>query len=251
MDYSIGLQIAIPFYGKIRPQPLINLTRWRVTPLGITWQITWVEDKPIPLCYEALAKYAIATNAKWLFVLDQDVLLPPHALAQLISRNVDVCCGVYYAKTDMPQPLIFTEKGMGPFYDWEPGDFFKIWAGGNGCCLIKTDVLKHIEQPWFKTDWVENNNGIEIFNKGNADLYFFDLLCKNGIDVWCDTKVICGHMDFDSKKIYPQDDATREKLFKDGHPLYPAKGLGNWWDIKQFGEKAEDEINIYSGGQSK
>ncbi len=249
MEAAIGLQIAIPFYGKIRHHPLINLTRWRTTPIGITWQVTWVEDKPIPLCYEALAKYAVTSGAKWVLFLDQDILLPPYAIAQMISRNVDVCCGVYYAKTEMPQPLIFTEKGMGPYYNWMPGDFFRIWAGGNGCCLVRTEILEKIEQPWFDTDWVDNIKGLEVLNRQNADLYFFDKLAKAGIEVWCDTKVICGHEDFETKRIYPIDKETRDKLFAEGHPLYPIKGQGNWWDLTEFGKDNEDEVSIHAGAR--
>ena len=59
-----------------------------------------------------------------------------------------------------------------------------------GCALIRTDVFRKIEYPWY--DWV--NYGDKNRGMLSEDLYFC-VLCRNsGVPIHADVRVGCGHL---------------------------------------------------------
>ena len=66
----------------------------------------------------------------------------------------------------------------------------EVHGGGSGCALIKTDVYKRLEYPWY--DWVnygDNNRGML-----SEDLYFCALCHVHKIPIYADVRVGCGHL---------------------------------------------------------
>jgi hypothetical protein len=186
VKHNIGptLMIAIPTLG--RPVPL----QWALNfksmnpPINYNCDFNIVLGKEIGYARNSLAKAALARGCKYLFFLGDDVVAPPHTLRQLIYRmennpNIDVVGGVYCAKADPPAPLVFVGNGVGSYWDWKIGEFFECTGLGMDCTLIKTDILKKIPEPWFKTvDEDSFADGKPAAEAWTEDLYF----CKKVAD---------------------------------------------------------------------
>ena len=67
---------------------------------------------------------------------------------------------------------------------------FEIHGGGMGCALIKVDVFRRLQYPWY--DWVNyrgNKRGML-----SEDLFFCEQCHGKKIPVYSDTRAGCGHM---------------------------------------------------------
>lgn len=103
--------------------------------------------------------------------------------------------GIYFTKTIPPQPIVGRTFGQGPSYDWKLGDVFECQVLGTGCMMIRTDVLKKIERPWFKE--VNEINPADNINaiKMTDDCYFIKKLIEAGYKVMADGGTIPIHWD--------------------------------------------------------
>lgn len=79
-----------------------------------------------------------------IFFVDDDVLVHPDALLQLLSRQVPMVSGLYYAKSSVPQPLVLSGDYDGTPTSWTPGDLVPCWAHGMGLTLIEADVFRRL-----------------------------------------------------------------------------------------------------------
>jgi hypothetical protein len=61
---------------------------------------------------------------------------------------------------------------------------------GLGGIMVNPEVYKTMEYPWFRRMWNEN----EVALLG-ADYSFYANCKKAGVDVWCDTDLIFGHVE--------------------------------------------------------
>ena len=160
-----------------------------------------------------IAMKAQELNADYVMMIDNDVTPKPDALVNLLSHDVDVVSGFYMHRcTDTNKTTertcvckLLQPDGM-PYFNYplesewtadelrekrESGEYLlQIHGGGMGCILIKTQVFDTIRYPWY--DWVnypDDNRGML-----SEDLYFCEQ-CKNeGIPVYVDTRVSCGHL---------------------------------------------------------
>lgn len=79
-----------------------------------------------------------------IFFVDDDVLVHPDALLQLMSRQAPMVSGLYYAKSSVPQPLVLSGEYDGTPTTWTPGDLVPCWAHGMGLTLIEADVFRRL-----------------------------------------------------------------------------------------------------------
>ena len=95
-----------------------------------------------------IVRAAIEQDAEWLFLLEQDNILSPGTFFRLNEymrkATVPVVSGLYFTKSNPPEPMIYRGAGNS-FYDkWKMGD--KVWAGGvpTGCLLIHMSILREM-----------------------------------------------------------------------------------------------------------
>src|ERR1022692_843858 len=204
-----GIVIGIPTLG--RP---VNL-EWAMAlksmnpPINFNCVFQILKGQPVDVARNAMAKYAVEAGAKYLFFLGDDVVCPGYTLRQLIFRmeqdpTLGVVGGVYCAKCDPPAPLVFRGNGVGSYWDWKIGEYFEVTGLGMDCTLIRTEILKEIPEPWFKT--VEQDQFLDGINNAESwteDLWFFNQLGQLGKwKVMCDSFVICDHFDIYTGTTY-------------------------------------------------
>ncbi len=92
------------------------------------------------------AKRMVEGGYEWLLFIESDNILPPNTFIKLnkymIKGDVPVVGGLYFTKTEPPEPMIYREPGKGFFADWKLGD--KVWCRGLpfGCTLIHSSIIR-------------------------------------------------------------------------------------------------------------
>ena len=90
----------------------------RTVPSGIYWTYIYncTDFKKDPNSNYATARTEVVKKAqemgsKWLMFIDSDVFIPADAISRLMANDADIISGVYWMKTEPPQPVIFKELG--------------------------------------------------------------------------------------------------------------------------------------------
>ena len=213
--------IGIPSFGQVSMHWAMSLTSIAM-PINFTNQFSIVLDKKIDDARNEISAIVVNndTEPRFLFFLDDDVIMPPNTLRKLVHRmenlpeDVGAISGVYYAKNEPGEPLIFKERGRGSYYDWKVGDFFQTWAAGCGLVLIRADVLRRMKEqhgePWFMVDYglSQTKEGAYEARALTEDLYFYNKMAEtiapNGkpYSLWIDTNIQASHFDKYSKKFF-------------------------------------------------
>ena len=156
---------------------------------------TWngVVDK-----FQEASDRAVKEGYDYLWIVEADVIIPPHALTHLLSMDADVACGVtpYHFQNYLNDPHF---KGLCCTGYVKPnwaninlyldeirdkvlvGSKDKMIFNGTGCILIKTDVLKKIRWRW--------DNKVSGF-----DVYFWVDVQQADFKAVTDGYVVCEHL---------------------------------------------------------
>jgi hypothetical protein len=154
-----------------------------------------------------------------LFV-DDDCLVPPYALTRLLSHKRPIVSGLYFAKTDSPQPLMLRGEYGGLVESWTPGEMVECDGHGMGCTLIETRVFRDVAasglvgtELWhgreiaqfFKTtrdDFALEDGSPKLFNQ-TEDMYFLSRARSLGHQPSVDTGCFVWHWDESRKTAFP------------------------------------------------
>lgn len=148
-----------------------------------------------------LAKTAIDGGYTHLLQLDTDMTYPPDTLEKLLAADVDVICGFSITRCPPHWP-VFGEVGAEPYVylsEWPTdtkrcdgrmlGEVQPTAIAGGAALLVRTDVFKWLPEPWFSHgETLQNGDGV------GEDAYFCQQCRDAGIEVWCHSGVICGHI---------------------------------------------------------
>ena len=140
---------------------------------------------------EQLADEALKQGADYLMWVDTDMTFPPSMIQCMMAwfekdPSLDAVTGLYtwkqppflphvYARY-VPEDDKFTVAGAFPL-----NGGFNVEGAGFGCVMIKADLFKRTERPWFKYEY-----GVY-----GEDLYFFKK--ARPVNMICDTRITCKH----------------------------------------------------------
>lgn len=204
-----GIMLGIPTLG--RPVSLAWASAYKslVPAINFNMVVCQINGAPVAEARNAIVREALKIDAKYIFFLGDDVVVPPHTLRQLITRlennsHIGVVGAVYCSKSNPPAPLVFRGNGEGSFWDWRVGEFFEVTGLGMDATLIRTDLFKELPDPWFKTvDETEFENGINKASQYTEDLWFLkNVVEKTESRIYCDASLICTHEDVLGGKTY-------------------------------------------------
>lgn len=144
--------LSIPMTGLLRAE-------WVLARYGQIIPVNWSNAELIqwfsnfsPLRYAVddarniAVKHVVEKDFEWLLFIDHDVILPRDTFVRLNEYighgKYPVVSGVYSAKGNPPEPLVFRGRGNSWYRDWEYGD--KVWCDAvpMGCTLISGKLLK-------------------------------------------------------------------------------------------------------------
>ena len=201
--HQMTLAYGVPYSGKNLPPYLVRAYGACTPPMNTKGVYIECFGKPIDEARNWLAEQAIEVNAKYLFFWDEDVLLPPHLLRELIFLlehypKYGVVGGIYCLKTPRPEPMIFRGSGTGPFWDWKVGEVFEVTGIAMGCTVIRTAVFKDCPKPWFKTvsDHEAELDNIHMATEYTEDLWFCKQLTEHtDWKIAAHGGLVCPHVD--------------------------------------------------------
>lgn len=201
------LLIGTPMTGLVRSE-------WVVSRYGQTIPTNWshVEvmqwmSSHVPLRYQVadaeniIAKAVVENNFEWLLFIESDNVLPPNTFVKLnsymIKADNPIVGGLYFTKSDPPEPMIYREPGGGYFADWKLGD--KVWCRGLpfGCTLIHGSIIRElwkrapeymvgntVTRRVFKHPedvQIDPNSSDFFITQGTTDLNFCNELIREGV----------------------------------------------------------------------
>ena len=217
--------ICVPLYNSVPASFFVNfinrLHEWKDQnkyDVQIYMRASTIVDK----ARNDLVKMALKDNCDYVFFIDSDTIIPNGAIDALLAMNVDIASGLYFSKGKPYLPVARVKEGEKHFYleDFEFNQIIEVQGVGMGCCLIKTDVFKKLEFPYFKLEWRKHE---DIDYQIAEDLYFCDEAIKAGYKVHLNTGVICEHYGIEVgaehfmiyKEALKQDREDREEMIED------------------------------------
>lgn len=233
MQLKAGVVVGIPFrarkegttHGLVVPE-------WAVTLANLVWPmnttVAWAPVKGLPrdTARNNIAEETLRLGAPYLWFIDDDVQVPPDAARHLLTTikqapdDVMVVGGIYCGKLDPPEPLVYVGgNGTGAHWKWKRGDIFECSGIATGCMLIKTEVFKHIEKPWFRDvdgeteGWNVEHKAPTAYLNMTDDLWFCEKIQAAGFKILADTRVLCSHWDVENDKVFD--------LPADSYPMKP------------------------------
>jgi len=180
-----------------------------MAPMNATMARACVKGKPVDVARNELVSYARRIGAKYIFFIDDDVLVPHNAIIRLFGLKTGVATGVYYTKTQPSTPVILKRDRPAGFEDWKFGDVVEVDYCGGGCLLVKMEVFDAIKEKFpDKEPFKYNRSRVDIDEDMGfigEDVWFCDLATKCGYPIMCDTGVQCGHEDAANGLVYKYD----------------------------------------------
>jgi len=154
------------------------------------------------------------------FFVDDDCLVPPYALTKLLEHRRPIVAGLYFAKTETPQPLMLRGEYDGLVERWTPGELVECDGHGMGCTLIEMRVFRALiasgrltQTLWdgrliwefFKTtrDQFTIEDGSPKITNQTEDMFFLRLAKAIGFQSAVDTGCFAWHWDETRKTAFP------------------------------------------------
>jgi hypothetical protein len=188
--------------------------------------------------YNTICKKFVDEGFEWLFIVEDDVILPVDCLLKIGNYiNQDkhpVVSGLYYLKAEPTLPLVFRGRGNGAFTKFKLGD--KVWVDGvpMGCLLINGRIINYLWENSEEYTAIDGEKLRKVFTTprrvlfdpntwtahshcGTQDLFFCDriinedILSKTGWKKFArrrypflvDTSIFCRHIDLNTGRQFP------------------------------------------------
>lgn len=202
--------VGVPTFGAVSIQWHGHMMQLQ-TPLNRVVRHCYIQGREVGDARNEIVRHALALEgplgerASHVLFIDDDVLVPPDAIARLLAHKRPIVSGLYYAKTVTPQPLMLRDAQGGIITDFEPGSVVDCWAHGMGCTLIARDVFEAVEAPWFKTTRQQQSehDGVPVFFSQTEDVYFLQRAKALGYQPAVDTSLFCWHWQMSERQAYP------------------------------------------------
>lgn len=156
-------------------------------PVNTTIQFALTSDRIVGR--NTLTRMALEQGAEWLMFLDDDHVFPPELLTRLLAHDVAIV-GALYMQRQVPfAPIAYSNKTEDERYipvqlaDHGPNDLIEVAALGTGGMLIRSEILRAMQEPWFE------------HGRASEDLIFCDRVYELGLGpVYCDLGARMGHL---------------------------------------------------------
>jgi GT2 family glycosyltransferase len=191
-EESKKIVIGIPHTGILYTDVALSLFKMRSRH---AINIQMLKSSILYISRENLVSAAFHFNADYIMFLDSDQTIEPDTvdrMAQHLINGEDIVTALIFRKDPPFQPCIFKSQKELPnhqialeYYDVDTQDLtkpFYVESCGLGCAMIKLDVFKNINQPWF----------LPRPYTGEDIAFMWDVKQK-GYKILCDPTINIGH----------------------------------------------------------
>jgi hypothetical protein len=163
---------------------------------GSVTTILSMGDTYIDTARNLLVTYAldVPTEPSHLMWIDDDMILPDDAVAQLAAHDVDIVGGLYHQRSAPYLPVAYnrddsTERGVRMIeLDEDPHGLIEVDGLGLGATLVRLEIYLKMAQHFGDAWWHQVSSG------RGEDIHFFARCNEMGIRAWLDTDLRCGHV---------------------------------------------------------
>lgn len=190
------LAVCVPFRDSVtRTKFAISLGKM-VYPCE--WELFTTEKAYYDEARNVMVRDGLKWGADFFLHLDDDMLPPPDLASQLIARDVDIIAALYFQRRYPYLSTILRYDAEGYLCTLNGGiahtGVLSLDAVGLGCMLVKADVYKRLEAPWYLyNDWrleLKRSNPMEMITE---DVAFCVRAKQAGFGVYCDTNIVVPH----------------------------------------------------------
>lgn len=100
----------------------------------------------VPDAQNIIVRDALRGQYEWCILVEQDNLIPADFYIRMndYMRNADtpVVSGLYFTKSDPPEPMVYAKGGSSYDTKWKMGDKVWCWGVPTGCLLIHCSLLQ-------------------------------------------------------------------------------------------------------------
>jgi hypothetical protein len=168
----------------------VSLTQLKHPP---NTRIDWGLSNDLAGARNMLVERSLQEGSEWLMFMDDDALFPEDQLMRLLAHEKDVTCSLYLQRQQPFSPIAYSgvEDGLYmPLHlpDYPSEGLIEIHAAGASGMLIRSEVFRAIEYPWF-----EHGRVGDLWN-ASEDLIFCEKAHEAGFDIYLDLEARLGHM---------------------------------------------------------
>lgn len=249
---KVAISIIAPNKEVIYPQTLEAVMNLDTTGLSYTILVICdnmegvVGDANLCYCLSQARKFVLENNYDYLLNIESDVVPPRYALKQLLETINTIKCHAVTALVPERPSKVGTDRFIVEM-EWNGNPnarenikklapFELQGHGGLACVLIKREVLEKLD---FK----------HVFP---CDFTFWGMFHEAGFKLYCDPRVICGHVDRDGRVIRGKDyvyeywiNKVNENV-KAGRAWFYGLPYKWWWGMsaEEFKEKLKDHLDL-------
>lgn len=186
---SIKLAIGIPNCGTIKSQTAFALIRM-LKDFPYDYNVIFQQGSILHQNRENIVKEATKQKCTHLLFIDSDMFFEADSVMTLLGRDKDIV-GVnsHLRKFPITSTIQMPEAEKLTLKEDHPDGFFKVNAVTTAFLLIKLDVFKKLDHPWFF--WEVNKDGETVLGE---DYWFCRLAKEKGYEIWVDLSVKIGHV---------------------------------------------------------
>lgn len=164
-------------------------------PVRFEFEFCAIGEVFIPFAREFICNHALETNCDYVFMVDDDMMVDPQIFFKLQENDKDICTALAFTRNPTHLPVAYQMvEGWDPvsrkefarsehILNYPKNQLVRLDASGFGVVLIKTEVLKKMQKPWFM-----GSHGT------GEDLHFCLEARKYGFETWMDTRLKTGHL---------------------------------------------------------
>lgn len=151
-----------------------------------------------------LAEEALKLNPDFILWLDSDMMFPLNTIEILSRHNLPIVACNYSTRSDPLKGVAY--KSIGDWDSWidsgtEMGNTTVVEGTGMGCMLVKPDVFRAMEKPWFDIRYND-----KLGDHIGEDFYFCTKAADCGYDIVIDNVLSreirhLGVMPFDLSRV--------------------------------------------------
>ena len=152
---------------------------------------SWLEMRGVSLttARNALAVEGLKSGAEYFLWLDDDNIGPDNGLVTLLSYNLPIVCGLYWARKRKEERCLAAwmkaPGGYLPIAPEQQGRLISVDVTGLGFALIHRNIFERTSQPWFAWEV----GGV------SEDFHFYEKVAKElGIKPIIDREVLVDHI---------------------------------------------------------
>jgi hypothetical protein len=188
--------VSVPNYHAVEPYPFIHFLilsqeTGRAELEGryaVCWMVGGPKVKIIPV-REGAVRIAQQKGCSHLLQIDDDMVCPQKLIDHLLADDVDIVVPLFFTAGPPIKPLCFESGTNGrpvPIWDYPKKALFECSGGvGTGVMLVKMEVFKAMESPYFRPT-LDLTIG--------EDIDFCRRAMLLGFKCWCDSRILVRQM---------------------------------------------------------